>query len=1217
MRPLAALSLLALALLGAGPCEAGDGSPGRWNTIRLPESLALSPDGKTLVVSWRGDLWRVASAGGAAQRLTSHPAGDTRPQISPDGTQVAFLSTRTGVDQVHVMPLAGGTPEQVTLHTEGARLYGWFPDGTSVLIRTRRDHAWRGSDRYFRKPLALEAPPEMLFDDYGGVAAISPDGRFLAFTREGMSWSRKGYRGAKAAQIWLYDMQAKSFERLSKGDHGELWPLWGAHSRTLYYVSEEDGTWNLWRRELPKGTRTQITHHKDDGVSFPALSRDGSTLVYRRLFDIYRLGLATGGKPARVQAHDSGDSAIELVERRTLKKATDVAFAKDAREIAFIAGGDVWVMDTELREPRQITNTPGEERHPVFGPDFKSIFFVSDAAGTTDVWQVHRSDPTKHWWQNDTFRAERLTENEAIESDLTLTPDGTRLAFLRGRGDLWTMTLDGTDAKQHVTSWSGLQFSFSPDGHWVAYSKSDDDFNSDIWIAPLDGSREPVNVSVHPDNDRNPVWSPDGKTLAFVGRRWDDDTDVCYVNLRKRDAETDARDRKLEKALEKMKGRDKKKGAKAGAAKSAGKKASAKPAAKSSRGPLVGRWVGSLSGPEPLPENGLEVTLVVERAEDGSYTCRLDVVGQFSGEASSFSFDAKSGTVTFATTTPLGPLSATGKVREDRMEGEWEIEGLMSGTFEATREAVAEDGTSEKKPAAAGTKKPGKGPEPVEIDFEDITERVRRITIADSDESGLLWSPDSRKLAFYATVKGARGLYTVEFPEKLTPKLLTTTRGSKPRWLKEGKQIAWLVGGLPATLSASGKNTSYSFSVRQTVDLPALHGAVFEQAWRIMRDHYYDPRLGNKDWEAVRAKYGPMAAQCATRPELELVTNLMLGELNGSHLGFRARSPSWSRPGWRDVTGHLGARFDPTFEGPGLKVRDVIEGTPAHAERHRIEPGEVIVEIDGQAVGPGANLGRIMTGDPARPIEVRVKDAAGKERTLSMRPTTYSTVRRKLYDHWIEATRKAVTEKSAGRLGYLHVRGMNWSSFLRFEAELYKVGHGKDGLIIDVRDNGGGFTTDHLLTCLTQPRHAVTRPRGGGEGYPQDRMRYAPWHRPVVVLCNQNSFSNAEIFAHAIKTLERGPVVGVTTAGGVISTGGTRIMGVGSLRLPFRGWYLLKSGEDMELNGCEPDHLVWPLAGDFGRGIDRQLDKAVEVGLSEVEAWKKRPRAKLKPASGR
>lgn len=151
---------------------------------------------------------------------------------------------------------------------------------------------------------------------------------------------------------------------------------------------------------------------------------------------------------------------------------------------------------------------------------------------------------------------------------------------------------------------------------------------------------------------------------------------------------------------------------------------------------------------------------------------------------------------------------------------------------------------------------------------------------------------------------------------------------------------------------------------------------------------------------------------------------------------------------------------------------------------------------------------------------------------------------------WEEANRKQIESRSEGRLGYLHIRGTNLSSLYEFERQLFNVGYGKQGLVIDVRGNGRGSTADLLLIALTQPRHAITVPRGGGPGYPQDRTVFATWDKPIVVLCNQNSFSNAEIFSHAIRVLGRGRLVGVRTAGGVISSGSASVMDLGTLRQP-------------------------------------------------------------------
>jgi tricorn protease len=194
---------------------------------------------------------------------------------------------------------------------------------------------------------------------------------------------------------------------------------------------------------------------------------------------------------------------------------------------------------------------------------------------------------------------------------------------------------------------------------------------------------------------------------------------------------------------------------------------------------------------------------------------------------------------------------------------------------------------------------------------------------------------------------------------------------------------------------------------------------------------------------------------------------------------------------------------------------------------------------------------------------------------------------------------------------------MQWNEFIKFEEEIYAEGAGKDGLIIDVRNNGGGFTADHLLTVLTPPDHAFTVPRGGSAGYPQDRRVYATWSKPITVLCNQNSFSNAEIFSHAVKHLDRGKLVGVTTSGGVISTGSSQIMDVGTLRIPFRGWFRLSDGADMEMNGAKPDFLVWNEPGELPKGKDRQIEKAVEVLKTEISAFQKRKKPDPKRVSDR
>jgi tricorn protease len=423
----------------------------------------------------------------------------------------------------------------------------------------------------------------------------------------------------------------------------------------------------------------------------------------------------------------------------------------------------------------------------------------------------------------------------------------------------------------------------------------------------------------------------------------------------------------------------------------------------------------------------------------------------------------------------------------------------------------------------------------------------------------------------------------------------------------------------PASLSSDGEATSYDFSVKQTFGIAARYEAIFDLCWRAMRDFFYDAQLNNRNWDDVRRKYRRVAHAAVDDQTLVEVVQMMLGELNASHLGFGMfdRPPRPRLNDWRPVTAHLGVRFDASYRGPGLRIRDVLPDGPADRVTSQLAVGELVLSIDGHNVDPGRDLTEILNGPVDRDIHLRVRDVNGEDRDVTLRPISYAQARALLYEKWIDHNQQLVAKASEDKLGYLHIRGMDMGSFYRFEHELYSAAAGKDGIVIDVRDNGGGFTTDHLLTVLTQPTHAITVPRGGDPGYPQDRTVYATWRKPIVVLCNQNSFSNAEIFSHAIKTLNRGKLVGVRTAGGVISTGSVNIMNVGFLRRPFRGWFVSGTGQDMELNGAIPDYEIWPQPEELPTGIDRQLDKAIEVLKDQVMQWQAKPRPALQKNSQR
>lgn len=1196
--------------------------------IVLATDPALSPDGQTLIFTYRDGVWSAPVAGGIARPLTTDENSESDAQYSPDGKTIAFISNRTGSRQVYTMPATGGTPKQITFHTSGFVLNGWSPAGDQLLVSGSRDHFWRRPDRMFWIPTEGRKAEVPLFDDYGSDPSVSPDGKKVLFTREGEAWWRKGYKGSQASQIWLFNTESKEFTRLLDPPGGARWPLWKPDGKGFFYCNGDSGILNLHEYDLESKADKALTDYKDEAVVFPTLSRDGKTLVFRRLFDFYRY-TPGGGMPEKIDIVCAPDLELSPTLRRQFTTASDLSPNKDGLELAFIAGGDVWVMDTELREPRQVTNTPEEERDVVFSPAGDAIWFVSDAGGQTDVWKAEKSETDKFWWLNSKFNLKKVTEDGAVESSIKFSPEGSKVAFNKDN-DLWVAEASGKDLKKFLTLRDAPSYDWSPDGKWVCYATGDDDYNSDIWIAPLDGSKPPYNLSRHPDNDMSPVWSPDGKMIAFTGRQVDREVDVYVVYLTAKAYEEGSRDRKLQAAMEKMTNKGRGRGGAPGGT----------PGASGAPGTPPGTTPGGAPGGPGGPGGGFR-----RRGGGGGTGPDGEILNDFGVE-----------------TDQEPPKQEPPKQEPPKQEPPKQEPAPQEPPKQEPPK------TDEKKPEEKPADKPAAATPPaVVIDFDNIHKRIRRISNPDSAEGGLIWAPDSKKLAFSASVGGVRGIYSIEFPDNLRPTLLTATGGSSAKWLSEGNQIIWLVAGVPTSTSPGGRTAAYSFTAAQEQSRGERFRAAFDQCWRTMRDRFYDARLGNKNWDEIRRKYSDAAAASVEEGQLATIVSLMLGELNGSHLGFTpSRAGGGGPPGrrggdyevnaerwiqdltidpltlwekdrptfgepdpepepppaprgpteWRPATAHLGLRFDPEHKGPGLKVRDVIFPGPTSQQVSLVKPGELVLTIDGVTVDPAYDLTQILNGLSERDVKLTVRDEKGADRTVTLRPTTYPAIQAMMYNKWIDETRKKVDELSGGTLGYLHIQAMSDPSFIEFDKDLYFAGAGKEGLIIDVRENGGGSTADHVLTALTQPVHAITLGRAGGPGYPQDRKIYATWNKPIVMMCNQNSFSNAEIISHAVKTLKRGKVVGVPTAGGVISTGAARIMDIGQIRTPGRGWYLL-DGQDMELNGCVPDVVIWPEPGQMPKGEDVQLGKAVETLMADVKEWKARPQPKLIKASER
>ena len=1014
---------------------------------------ALSPDGKTLVFSYQGDLWKAAIDGGQADRLTVHQADDRYPVWSPDGEEIAFSSNRFENYDIYVMPSNGGMPKKITFFSGGDRMCDWTTDGKTILFTSNRDFYYQRMPVMYQVKRKDGGTPTKLVPAYVNNGKLSHDGKFIVYSRGRENWARKHYRGSSNADLWLYNLGKKEFLRLTEHIGNDYYPLLSPDDRTIYYVTDlGEDTFNLWQMDLDGNNKKQLTFHKTDGVRSPSISLNGNYIAYERGTDIWIYDV-NQGKTEKIKIYAPSDEKNNLVENKTFtNQATEMAVSPDEKKAAFVVHGEIFVTrlkkDHSTGKTIRLTKTSAREKDIFWAPNSDTLVYVSDRNGSDDIFLLFSDDAKeKDLIQTMKIKEVQLTTGKESEFAPQFSPCGKKISYIKGLGDLNVMDGNGKNNKTILTGWSAPSYSWSPDGKWIAYSRQDNEFNADVFIMPAQGG-ESINITQHPDYDENPVWSEDGKKLGFVSRRYGDTNDIWYVFLQKKDYE---------------------------------------------------------------------------------------------------------------------------KTKE-----EWEIE-------EEKNEADKDDKKKNKKVN-------------VKIDFKNIHKRLHRLTSFPGSEGNLAISPDGKKIVFSSNGDGKNDLYSIDWDGKKMKRL--TTGGVAPsqvKFDKKGNKLFFLSKGTLNSISAEGKDKKkLAFSAKMKIDHRAERAQKFDEAWMTLNERFYDPNFHGANWKAMKNKYRPLALEAATITEFNDVVSLMLGELNASHLGIRG-----PYEGPRVSTGMLGLRFDEFYRGEGLKVKSVLPNSPCDKEETPVYPGEILTAINSTKIASTTNIHHLLNDKVGEKVEIEIQDKNKKSRLLLVRPVSKGEFDNLEYDRWVNTKRKLVDKLSKGKLGYVHIRGMSMPSVERFEMELYSVAHGKEGLIIDVRNNGGGSTADIMLAMLAVKPHAYTIPRGGGKGYPQGRIPAYYWSKPIVAMCNEWSFSNAEIFPHAIKGLKRGKVVGVPTGGLVISTGVIRLIDGASFRVPFRGWYALYSGKDEELNGCVPDVIIWDQPGDAARGIDRQLQRAVEELLKE------------------
>jgi C-terminal processing protease CtpA/Prc len=381
------------------------------------------------------------------------------------------------------------------------------------------------------------------------------------------------------------------------------------------------------------------------------------------------------------------------------------------------------------------------------------------------------------------------------------------------------------------------------------------------------------------------------------------------------------------------------------------------------------------------------------------------------------------------------------------------------------------------------------------------------------------------------------------------------------------------------------------------VDFAREKMEVFNQAWSYLRDYFYDTSYHGADWQGVRAEYEPRIRGARTPDEMRRLLALMVGELNASHTGVSAPFTTA-----QTATGRLGLRFDrAAYESAGrLRVTEIIPLSPA-ALGGEIKTGDYLLAIDGAQITARTNIDEMLNFKIGRRVVLTVSSAAdgtGK-REVAVRPVNQVTEKGLLYRKWVEENRDYVARASNGRLGYAHMYDMGSGSLTQLFIDLDVENRGRDGVVIDIRNNNGGFVNAYAIDVFARRGYMTMTRRGFPSAPARSVLGQRALEAPTILVTNQHSLSDAEDFTEGYRTLKLGKVVGEKTSGWIIYTTNVSLIDGTSLRLPFIK-ITANDGTNMELNPRPVDIPVQRPVGETLTGRDSQLDRAVRELLKQI-----------------
>ncbi|HXC96114.1 MAG TPA: S41 family peptidase [Edaphobacter sp.] len=1049
---------------------------------------AISPDGREIAFASGGDLWTVAASGGEAHLLVTHPATESRPLYSPDGTKLAFVSTRTGAGNIYVLTLATGELMRLTYSDRPDSLDGWSHDGKWIYFTSAvNDIAGQGD--IFRVNSSGGTPLEVSHERYLNEfeSAPSPDGQQIALIARGISssqWWRNGHAHIDETEIWLKPVaESGKYQMLLKADAKHAWPMWSADGKTLFYMSDATGAENIWAAPMGAPVSAKaLTHFKEGRVLWPSIGDGGKTIVFERNFSIWRMDTASG-KAEKIQIALRGLPASPGVTHVTETNFNKLALSPDGKKIAVIAHGEVFAASAkDGGEAQRLTHTPTAEGDPVWSPDSMRLAYRSEA-GTGEA-----SGHNLVMYDFATSKQIVLTHAGSDDGEPRWSPDGKSVAYVRNQKELHVLTVPtevGAAVADRVVASGELpeaSVAWSPDNQWIAYTADDSRSFRNVHVVPAAGGEShPVSFLAN-GNIGGVAWSPDGKYILFDTSQRSEQAQIAAVDLL----------------------------------------------------PHVPKYredeFRELFRPSKTP--GSPTTPVTTPSEEK----------------------------------PMAPAADT-------------------------KSDVKGDAKAE----------PKKKVEPVKIVFDGIRDRLTFLPLGLNAQEPVI-SPDGKTMVFAARAANQQSLYT--FPldelskEPQVARQLTSSPGRKSDYVfgPDSKEVFYLENGTVKTIALESRTPkTIAVTAPMQIDFDVEKKVVFEEAWETLNRRFYDADFNGHNWLKLHDEWAPYIAGAKTSDELRRDINLLIGELNSSHSGINRGGGPGNGPQSVQV-GNLGLRFDrDAYEtGKGLIVREVIALGPAAIEGS-IKPGDRLLSVNGEDLG-GTNVDRLLEDTVGKRVALGI-ETAGKRREAVVRPVSSTAAVGLLYRQWVEERRALVDKMSGGKLGYVHLADMSDASLQQLYIDLDAQNESKKGVVVDVRNNNGGYINGYALDVFTRQNYLMMTPRGQSPVPSRQNLGQRALGVPTVLVTNESSLSDAEDFTEGYRSLKLGKVVGEPTAGWIIFTGAQPLIDGSAVRVP--GWRIQDMrGQTMEMHPRPVDVEVERPLGETETGSDAQLERAVKELLA-------------------